>query len=463
AGRVPVSRLPNRLTEGYDLSTTAVEDLAAAGVTLLITVDCGITAVEAVRRGTQRGIDCIITDHHEPKGTLPEAVALIDPRRPECGYPYKDLAGVGIAWKLADALAASGIGSREEILEDLDLVAVGTIADVSQLTGENRIFVREGLERLASTAKPGLRALLEVAGFAERRLDYASVAFGIGPRINAAGRLGEAEPALELLTTDSRTRSRELAFLLDRMNRERRALDERILEEALARVEEEDPGGIVLASEQWHPGVIGIVASRIKEKTGAPVVLIAVDGTVGRGSARSVPGFPLHEALEECSDLLLRHGGHALAAGLTIEADRIDPFRERFREIFERRRGELDPPGSLLVDAEAEIERCDGELLGALAKLEPFGPGNRRPILMACGLSVRGGFREVGKDHLSFSAGRGNVWLDAIAFRVGHEKAWEWSGHGRIDLAFSLEENRWGGESRLRMNVKGLRRGTEGR
>jgi single-stranded-DNA-specific exonuclease len=242
------------------------------------------------------------------------------------------------------------------------------------------------------------------------------------------------------------------------MNRERRALDERILAEAAARLKGEEPGGIVLASSDWHPGVIGIVASRIKEMTGAPAVLIALEGNRGRGSARSVPGFPLHEALQECSDLLLRHGGHALAAGLTIEADKIEPFRERFRELFEKRRAETDPLGSLVVEAKVDVAGCDAELLREIARLEPFGPGNRRPILMACGLAAENGFREVGKNHVSFRAGRGGVRLDAIAFQVGHEKAEEWSDFGRFDLAFSLEENRWGGESRLRMNVKGIRR-----
>jgi len=458
AGCEPVGRLPDRLTEGYDLSAEAVDDLARAGAALLITVDCGVTAVESVRRAVERGIDCVVTDHHEPKGALPPATAVLDPRRADCPYPDKNLAGVGIAYKLAEALAASGFGGRDEILEDLDLVAVGTIADVSALVGENRVLVREGLARLAATAKPGLRALLEVAGLADRPLDYAAVAFGIGPRINAAGRLGDAAPALELLTTESRARARELAFHLDRMNRERRALDERILEEAAARIEGEKPGGVVLASSEWHPGVIGIVASRIKEMTGAPAVLIALEGERGRGSARSVAGFPLHEALEECSDLLLRYGGHALAAGLTIEADKIEPFRERFRELFEKKRAQADPPGSLLIDARVEMTDCDEELLRELERLEPFGPGNRRPILMACGLAAENGFREVGKNHVGFRAGRGGVRLDAIAFQVGHEKAEEWSDFGRFDLAFSLEENRWGGESRLRMNVKGIRR-----
>jgi single-stranded-DNA-specific exonuclease len=457
-GRDPVCRLPRRLTEGYDLSIDAVDDLARSGATLLVTVDCGVSASGALAHAASLGIDCVVTDHHEPGAHLPGAVAVVDPRRPDCPYPFKDLAGVGIAWKLADALAASGAGVREDLEADLDLVAIGTIADVAPLGGENRILVREGLRALAASSKPGLRALLEVAGFGGKGLDYASVAFGIAPRLNAAGRLGDADPALELLSTSSRTRARELAFLLDRRNRERRALDERILEEALSAVGGgEDPGALVLASPEWHPGVIGIVASRIKELTSAPVVLIALEGDVGRGSARSVPGFPLHEALEACSDLLLRHGGHALAAGLTVEAGRIDAFRERFRALFEERGRGAEERRALELDAEIGLEECTPELLRELERLEPFGPGNRRPLFLARGLSAEGGFRVVGKNHVRFRAAGDGRALDAIAFQVGHEKAAEWSALRRFDAAFSLEENTWSGMTRLQMNVRGVR------
>ncbi|MFH1279863.1 MAG: single-stranded-DNA-specific exonuclease RecJ [Candidatus Eisenbacteria bacterium] len=460
-GRDVSWRLPRRLSEGYDLSREAIEDLAAEGVRLLVTIDCGITAHESVAFAVSRGMDVIVTDHHQPKDTLPVATAVVNPKRSDCPYPFDDLAGVGLAFKLADALSAAGHGEREDLLLDLDLVAVGTIGDVAPLVGENRVLVRAGLTRLAESNKIGLRRLLEVAGFGKKRLDYDSVAFGIGPRINAAGRLGDADPAFELMTTESDGRAVELSTLLDRINQERKALDERILEEALGALDEER-GAVVLASRDWHPGVIGIVASRVKERTGTPAVLISVENGVGRGSARGVSGFALHEAFEACSDLLLRHGGHALAAGLTIEEKKIPLFRERFRALFEEERENVTLPGSLTVDGDVPFEACDRNLLETLDRLEPFGPGNQRPILVSKLLRTVGGLRPVGKNHLKFRVGRNGRSIDAIAFRAGHEKAGEWGRWDRIDVAYSLEENTWGGESRLRLNVKGMRLATTG-
>lgn len=460
-GREVSWRLPRRISEGYDLSREAVDDLAAEGVRLLITVDCGITAHESVAYAVDRGMDVIVTDHHQPKETLPRAIAVLNPRRADCPYPFPDLAGVGLAFKLAEGLTAAGEGSREDLLLDLDLVALGTIADVAPLVGENRVLVRAGLNRLAESNKVGLRRLLDVSGFSGRRLDYATIAFGLGPRINAAGRLGDADPAFELLTTDSDQRAADLARLLDRINRERKALDERILEEALERLGGDAEGeGVVLASRDWHPGVIGIVASRIKERTGAPVVLIAVEDGIGRGSARSVRGFALHEALEHCSDLLVRHGGHALAAGLTVKEERIPEFRERFRELFAASANRVAPPGSLALDGEVDFEACDRDLLATLDQLQPFGPGNRRPVLLARGLKTVGTLRPVGKNHLRFRLGKDGRAIDAIAFQSGHEKAGEWAAWDLVDAAFTLEENSWGGENRLQLNVKGIRSAT---
>ena len=459
AGYDPACRLPNRQSEGYGLSVRSVDDLYEEGVRLLITVDCGITAHEEIRYAETRGMKTIVTDHHQPQETLPEAVAVVDPKRADSSYPYPDLAGVGIAYKLAGALAAKGIGHGEDLRRYLDLVAVGTIADVAPMTGENRILVHHGLRELAVTGNPGLRALLSVAGFERRSVDYASVAFGLGPRINAAGRLGDADPAFQLLTTDSAEKAEELSRHLDKKNKMRKELDRRILEEALVKIGKlpEEPGGLVLASDSWHTGVIGIVASRLKEKTGGPAVLIAVKDGVGRGSARSVPGFPLHEAFEKCSDLLIRHGGHALAAGLTVREEKIDDFRSRFKELFEEARKNVPPRGSMELDAEIPLAACDRRFLADLGRLGPFGPGNRKPVFLGTNLAVPGGFNPVGKNHLKFRARSGEKTIDAIAFQAGHEKAGQWVEVDRFDLAFQLEENRWGGENRLQLNVKGIR------
>jgi single-stranded-DNA-specific exonuclease len=457
-GHGPVCRLPRRLEEGYGLSRAGIDEFAERGVSILITVDCGITAIEEIRYAAERRIECIVTDHHEPKGTLPEALAVIDPKRADCGYPFKHLAGVGIAWKLAEALTRRGVGRREEILTDLDLVAIGTIADVSPLVGENRIFARHGLLRLAETDKPGLRYLLDLAGFSKRRIDAASVAFGLGPRINAVGRLGEATEAFRLVTTDSDHLALELARKLDSANKRRQALDGEILEECVQRLGEEGvTGSIVLASDSWHPGVIGIVASRLKEKYGLPAALIALRDGNGRGSARSVPGFALQDALAECADLLIRHGGHAMAAGFTIAEEKIDAFRSRLSILFEKAKENVAPPGSLLVDSEIDLGRCELSLLGDLRLLEPFGPGNRKPVFVSKGVAAPGGFRPVGKSHLKFTARQDGASHEAIAFQAGHEKAALWETYSRFDLAFTLEENRWGGETRLQLNVKGIR------
>ncbi len=452
------SKLPNRLGGGYGLSKAAIDEFHEEGVTLLITVDCGITAIEEVAHATEVGIDCIITDHHQPKSEIPAAHAVINPRRTECTYPFKDLAGVGLAWKLADAVAEKIGEDRRILLEDLDLVAVGSIADVAPVRGENRVLVHHGIEQLARTGKSGFRHLLDVTGLTGRPLGYGSIAFGLAPRINAAGRMGDAWPAFELLTTHSDDLARRRANELDRTNKERQALDLRIFKEALSELQgQEEPPGVVLASDDWHAGVIGIVASRIKERYHCPAILIALNDGVGRGSARSVPGFRLHEMLDRCSDLLIQAGGHALAAGLVIKEENISAFRDRFQELYLEARPNLEPVGRITVDAEVSLRECDWSLLSLIDRMSPFGSGNEKPVLLAAEVSAPTGFRRVGRNHVKFLASQGGVALDAIAFQVGHDKAAEWGRHPRLDLAFTLEENRWGEESRLQLNIKGVR------
>lgn len=451
-------RLPNRLSDGYGLSTGAVDSLREKNVSLLITVDCGITAVEEVDYANSLGMDCIVTDHHQPKDELPKGYAVVNPRRAECNYPFMDLTGVGLAWKLADAVGERIGEDRRLLMEDLDLVAVGSIADVAPLRGENRILVYHGIDQLARTSKKGFRHLLDVADLSGRPLDYGAIAYSIAPRINAAGRLGDAWPAFELLTTHSDEVARDRARHLDEVNRKRQAIDVRIFEEAMGLLDpHSDPGGIVLASEEWHPGVIGIVASRLKEFFGRPAVLIALRNGLGRGSARSVPGFSLHLALEKCDDLLERAGGHALAAGLMVKEENIPAFRDRFQELFQAESSQVEAPGSITFDVELPFAMCDWPLFEEMKGLGPFGPANQKPLFLARGISVPTGFRRVGKNHIKFLASRDGKALDAIAFQVGHDKAAEWSRFHRLDLIFSLEENRWGGTNTLQMNVKEVR------
>jgi len=451
-------RLPNRLSDGYGLSNEVIDAFHDQNVTLLVTVDCGITAVDEVNYANGIGIDCIITDHHQPKDILPDGCAVINPRRPECSYPFRDLTGVGLAWKLADAVGERIGEDRRLLMEDLDLVAVGSIADVAPLCGENRILVHHGIDQLARTSKIGFRCLLDVAGLSGRPLGYGAIAFSIAPRINAAGRLGDAWPAFELLTTYSDDLARERARHLDEVNKQRQAIDVRIFQEAMALLDpNSDPGGIVLASETWHPGVIGIVASRLKEHFGRPAVLIALRDGLGRGSARSVPGFSLHKALEKCSDILERAGGHALAAGLMVKEANIEAFRERFQELFLEEADKVASPDTVTYDVEIPLKNCDRSLFEEMEKLEPFGPANQKPLLLARDVSAPTGFRRVGKNHVKFLASRDGTALDAIAFQVGHDMATLWNRFDRLDLIFSLEENRWGGQTTLQLNVKNVR------
>ncbi len=451
--------LPSRLQDGYGLTTGAIDRLLAKNVSLLITVDCGITAVTQVAYANTLGMDCIVTDHHQPKDVLPATFATINPRQPGCDYPFKDLAGVGLAWKLADAVAEKIGEDRDMVLDDLDLVAVGSIADVAPVRDENRVLVTHGLEQLARSGKKGFRQLLEVAGLTGRSLSYGSIAFGMAPRINAVGRLGDAMPAFELLTTFSDDVARDRAAELDEVNKKRQALDARIFEEAMDELDSRvDPGLVVLASEEWHAGVIGIVASRVKEQFGRPAVLIALKDGMGRGSARSVPGFALHEALEECSDLVEQAGGHALAAGLVIRQENIPAFRERMQGLFNKAKGKIASPGALNIDAPITLDECSWETLEELDRMSPFGPGNERPLFLAEDVSVISGFRPVGKNHIKFLASQNGVARDCIAFQVGHHVAPEWNTYGQVDVAFALEENRWGGERRLQLNVRGVRK-----
>jgi single-stranded-DNA-specific exonuclease len=458
-GAEVVHRIPHRTRDGYGLSTTAVAEARDQGCRLIVTVDCGITAVEAVREAAAAGVDTVITDHHEPGAHLPEAVAIVNPHRAGDRYPFKSLAGVGVTFKVAQALWR-GRGGIERVLPYLDVVALGTIADVVPLVGENRILAREGLTRLQTARRPGLAALIESAGLGGRRITDGHVAFVLAPRINAAGRMGHADQALRLLFARDRQEGASLAESLEEENTRRRGFDEAAVREARERVVHElgwpDCASIVLWSEHWHPGVLGIVASRLVERFQRPTFLLSVDGETARGSARSAGGLDLTRLLGACDDLLVSHGGHAFAAGLATTRDRLPSLRERLeRLVRERVTGEPAAP-RLVLDGDLRIVECDLGLADWVDRLAPFGLDNSEPVYRARDLSVESVTRVGDGRHLRLTVRDASGAAEAIGFGLG-ERAGEISRGRRIELAFVPTRNEWMGQSRLQLRLKGMR------
>ena len=452
-------RIPHRTREGYGLSLMAVEEAAALQCTLIVTVDCGITAIEPVEHARVRGIDTVVTDHHEAGGELPAAVALVDPNRPGCPYPFRPLAGVGVTFKLVEALF-EGCGGRTRALGYLDVVSLGTIADVVPLVGENRVLAWLGLEALNHTQRPGLKALREVAGLADKTITGGHVAFVLAPRINAAGRMGDADQAMRLLLTHDRHEAAALAESLEEDNRRRRALDEEVALDASARVESElgwpDCASILLWSERWHPGVLGIVASRLVERFRRPTVLVALDRERGRGSGRSVPGVDLTRVLDGCGDLLESHGGHAHAAGLAVVRAQLPALRERLERVVREHFVPDDLPPRLEIDADLTLGECDLALARWLERLAPHGPGNPEPLFRSEAVTVES-VRQVGEGrHLRLLLRDATGALEAIGFGLGGQ-ADEVARRGRCAAAYLPQRNEWMGEMRLQLKLKEIR------
>jgi len=453
--------LPNRLTEGYGVSETGVRHAAETGAALIITVDCGVTACEEADLAAALGVDMIITDHHEPKETLPAAIALINPKLHGCRYPDKTLAGVGIALKLCQALAKSA-GRGNGLWSDLiELAALGTAADIVPMTGENRVITALGFARIPGTEIAGLRALVEAQGLSGKPLSTGQAVFQLAPCINAVGRLGDPRRGAELLLTADPAIADLYARELKEANIERRALDSLAAEEAFKWVEDHcSPAkdyGLVVASPDWHPGVIGIVASKVVERYNRPAILISIgEGGAAKGSGRSVPGLHLLNALDDCADTLDSYGGHAAAAGVSLRADKIDAFRERFNEAVKSKLSENDLAPRITADAELPIDQLSPKLLRIIKQMEPFGPGNMRPVLLTRALKHRYPPKIVGQKHLKMSLTDGKAVIDAIAFGMG-ERLPEVSAAKTLDVAFGLEDNEWNGKTTLQMNVKGIK------
>jgi single-stranded-DNA-specific exonuclease len=450
--------IPGR-ADGYGLGERGLEAAREAGATVLITVDTGIRAVAAVDRANTMGLDVVILDHHELGDRLPEAYAVVNPLRGESGAPFRNLAAVGVAAKFMHALALSHPrpALREAYRDALQLVALGTIADLVPLTGENRILVCHGLRQLAASEWAGVKALKAVAGLQKDRLRASDVAFFLAPRLNAAGRLGNPGDALALLLADEPAEAYRLAQLLEERNQARRRIEETMAAEAMdaVRTAGEPPAAIVLWSEAWPRGLVGVVASRLLERLGRPVFLISLDAEGGRGSARSVPGFPLPEALTACADLLEEHGGHAEAAGFGIRRDRLEAFRDRMGDLAARASLGGEPP-PLEIDAGVGLDEMTAECVGWLERLAPFGRGNSEPLFAGEGFVLAEPPVVVGKRHLKLSLSQGRVRLRAVAFNHG-ARVGELERGQSVDVAFHAGFDTWRGGNAVELVIRDLR------
>lgn len=454
--------IPRRIEDGYGLGCDALRTLRDQGITLVITVDCGITGVEEARYAREIGLDLVITDHHECKEKLPEAAAVVDPRRPDCPYPFKHLAGVGVALKLVLALG----GQKEDAIfaRYCTLAAIGTIADVMRMSDENRTIVCRGLESISSTDFLGLRALLKETGLLDKEITSIQIGFVLAPRINAAGRMGEAELAANLLLTDDSAKAEEMARELCDLNRERQSVEQEIFAQAVEQIENlpaGDRSALVLSSEVWHQGVVGIVASRLSEKYSCPSFMIHLQNGMGKGSCRSYGGFNLFAALESCSDLLVDFGGHALAAGFNIREEDIPAFRQRMNRCVREYCNGQAPVSSLEVDVILRHpEAVNLEEVEELGRLEPYGSGNNRPVFALMGAKVES-LQSVGQNrHMKLRLSKGNCHFDAIFFSTTVEECGVAPG-SRVDAAFYLQINEFRGNSSVQLQMIDLRPSVE--
>jgi single-stranded-DNA-specific exonuclease len=451
--------IPDRMEEGYGLSIEAMDKVAETGATLMITVDCGITAVEEVAYARSKGIDVIVTDHHECKPEIPEAIAVVDPWRPDCDYPFKELAGVGVVLKLINAMNIKyGIG--KSFVDYLELTALGTIADVSRLTGENRIIAKFGMERMKSSSNIGLKKLIERSGLKEKTINTYSVGFVMAPRINAAGRVGDAGRIVNLFTGDREDEAENIALELNEENSRRQETEQLILQEAFNIIESDlkylENKILVVAGTGWHRGVVGIVSSRITEKYHRPSILISIEEGIGKGSGRSIEGFNLFKALTHCQHLLDKYGGHELAAGLTLPEENIQLFRKAINEYADLIIKDEDLIPRIKVDAYINDEDITLKNIKELDKLAPFGTGNPSPVFACNDLTIIS-IRPVGRGkHLKLVLKTGDIYVDAIGFNMG-DLAEAYSSGDIVDAAFSLEVNAWNNMEKAQLVLKDIR------
>ncbi len=450
-----VNYIPHRMDEGYGLNHTIAEFAKSVGIHLLITVDCGITAFEQIKAINQEGIDVIVIDHHEPEGDrIPEALAVIDPKRQDCLYPFKNLSAVGLVAKLAQAI----LGYIPE--EDLDLVALGTVADVVPLHSENRIFVKRGLPLLEKTQKPGLKALLQIAKILGKKMKPYYIGFILGPRLNAAGRMDSATIALDLLLSENAVESLALAESLEEHNKSRQKMQSEVVQEALEIIENtvdfKDQQIIVVYKEGWHKGVLGIVASRIVEQYYKPTVVISVIDGIGTGSARSIDGFALHEAFASCAKSLETFGGHKRAAGLRLREENIEDFRQAINDFAKETFKDQPLEPTLHIDCEVPFSSLDLPLVEIIESMEPHGEGNPSPIFCCRNLIVKSTPTVLGKDTLKFWVSDGVKSYSAVGFGQGSMREKVKLGQ-QVDLAFTLGIDDWNKAPVVQLLIKDIK------
>ena len=462
--------IPHRIRDGYGLRPIGIDFAANSGASLIIALDCGITAHEEALYAKERGLDLIICDHHTADDTVPDAVAVLNPKRPDCTYPFDGLSGCGVGFKLLQAVSERLGLPADESRKYLDLVALSIASDIVPIVGENRVLMRAGLEQIRSNPRLGLRKLALATGQDLQSCDTGRIVFGIGPRINAAGRLADARLAVELMLTHDEKNAEQLAEQLECINKERRELDGDILTQAnhLAERWESESSALVLHHPDWHIGVIGIVASRLVERYYRPVVMLTTVDGVAKGSARSIKGFNIYDALSECSPLLTRFGGHAYAAGLTLDEDKIGSLRDQLNVVArDRLSDELRQP-DLEIDADLRLDHVTDRFWSVLNQFAPFGPENRRPVFVSRSVSIVNHPSVVGSGHLKFrvrqSDNRTSAGFEVIGFNM-HEhlpmvRAHR-NGNEDIQLVYSIDKNTWNGRSSLQLRLKDVRSGRD--
>jgi single-stranded-DNA-specific exonuclease len=460
--------VPDRIKEGYGISRVGLDRAKESGASLLIAVDCGITAVEQVEYARKIGIDVIICDHHEPGERLPEALAVLDPLKPSCQYPFKQLCGCGVGFKLVQALSQQpaissllGNSARPLLEQYLQYVTLATIADIVPLKGENRTLVKLGLDLLNSNPVPGIRALVETSGLPLGRITAGQVVFILAPRINAVGRLGDATRAVDLLTSQDYSRAIQLARVMEEENLNRRRIDEETFLRAQEIVEQfldfEKESTIILHEETWHPGVIGIVASRLVERYYRPAIMMTTVDGVAKGSARSVAGFDIYQALKRCEDKLIQFGGHKYAAGLTVEVAKLDEFKNAFNAVAKELLTEELLTPEIRIDAEIDLRELTPKFVRVLNQFAPFGPENMRPVFVAKNVGVAGQPRIVGNNHLRFKVRSNGRVFDAIGFNLGGLLEKVNNEKKTIDVAFSLDEGEFAGETVPQLKIRDVK------
>ena len=452
-----IGYIPNRFEEGYGLNIKALESLRNDGITLVITVDCGIRSLEEANHAKKIGLDLIISDHHHPGSELPSAIAIIDPKQPEDVYPEKELAGVGLAYKIVEALIKQQENPNTDPQNFLDLVALGTVADLAPLVGENRYLVRKGLQSIRKPHRQGIMSLIGVAGLNPRQITATDIGFALGPRLNAAGRLDSATAALDLLTTKDVRKAAMLAQELEIRNRERQRITRTIQEQAEEIAILKEPVGFLLIAvhPEFNPGVVGLAASRLTDRYYRPSIVGQIGAEFTRASCRSIPEFNITTALDQCSDLLEYYGGHAAAAGFTVQNNKLPELRDRLGVIAREQLSEIDLRPTISADVEIPLSKLDPNIIEHLEWLEPTGYGNPQAIFASRNLNVNDS-RTVGKEntHLKMTISDGWVTFDAIAFRLGH---WHEKMPKLVDLMYTFEVNEFRGRKTLQLNVKDLK------